>query len=235
MKKDVRRCNRLFNIAYLNGSNFKSIKIEDIRNLKKNILQSSISYNERFIILDDVELFNNNCLNALLKIIEEPGKNNYFFLINNQSKPLLETIKSRSIEIKIILNQNSRLKIINDLIKNFKLETTLDLNDSNLSPGNFIKFDYILQEYNISLTKDLIDNLSNLLNLYKKNIDIIFINIAFFIVNYYFRNISTKTSLNADKIYDLKNFIFKNLNDFLIYNINQNTIITAVHNKLNHD
>ena len=228
--------NNIFaNIAYLNGSNFKSIKIEDIRILKKNILQSSISYNERFIILDDVELFNNNCLNALLKIIEEPGKNNYFFLINNQSKPLLETIKSRSIEIKIILNQNSRLKIINDLIKNFKLETTLDLNDSNLSPGNFIKFDYILQEYNISLTKDLIDNLSNLLNLYKKNKDIIFINIAFFIVNYYFRNISTKTSLNADKIYDLKNFIFKNLNDFLIYNINQNTIITAVHNKLNHD
>jgi len=228
--------NNIFaNIAYLNGSNFKSIKIEDIRNLKKNILQSSISYNERFIILDDVELFNNNCLNALLKIIEEPGKNNYFFLINNQSKPLLETIKSRSIEIKIILNQNSRLKIINDLIKNFKLETTLDLNDSKLSPGNFIKFDYILQEYNISLTKDLIDNLSNLLNLYKKNKDIIFINIAFFIVNYYFRNISTKTSLNADKIYDLKNFIFKNLNNFLIYNINQNTIITAVHNKLNHD
>ena len=71
--------------------------------------------------------------------------------------------------------------------------------------------------------------------MYKKNKDIIFINIAFFIVNYYFRNISTKTSLNADKIYDLKNFIFKNLNDFLIYNINQNTIITAVHNKLNHD
>ena len=33
----------------------------------------------RFIIFDDVELFNNNSLNALLKIIEEPSKNNFFY------------------------------------------------------------------------------------------------------------------------------------------------------------
>ena len=31
-------------------------------------------------------------LNALLKIIEEPSKNNYFILINNKSKPLIETL-----------------------------------------------------------------------------------------------------------------------------------------------
>ena len=67
------------NIIYLSGSDFKNIKIEDIRNLKKKIFQSSISDKPRFIIFDDVELFNNNSLNALLKIIEEPTKNNYFF------------------------------------------------------------------------------------------------------------------------------------------------------------
>ena len=38
----------------------------------------------------------------LLKIIEEPSKKNYFILINNKSKPILDTIKSRSLEIKII-------------------------------------------------------------------------------------------------------------------------------------
>ena len=37
-----------------------------------------------------------------LKIIEEPNKNNYFILINNKSKNLIDTIKSRCIEIKII-------------------------------------------------------------------------------------------------------------------------------------
>ena len=69
------------NIIYLKGSDFKSLKVDDIRNLKSNILQSSIIKKNRFIILDDVELFNINSLNALLKIIEEPGERNNFVLI----------------------------------------------------------------------------------------------------------------------------------------------------------
>ena len=223
------------NIVYFNGRNFKTIKVEEIKDLKKKIFQSSILNKERFIIFDDIELFNNNCLNALLKIIEEPGKNNYFFLINNKSKPLLETVRSRSIELKIILNRSSQSQIINDLTKFFKLKTILDLNETSLTPGNFIKFDYILQENNISLDQDLIPNLSNLLNLYKKNKDIIFMNLAFFIVNYYFKDISSKSNLNIDNINDIKNFIFKSLNNFLIYNINHNTVINAVNNKLNHE
>ena len=107
------------NIVYLSGEDFKNVKIEDIRNLKTKIFQTTISDNPRFIILDDVELFNNNSLNALLKIIEEPTKNNYFILINNKSKPIIETIKSRCLDIKIILNESKRINIIESLIKKF--------------------------------------------------------------------------------------------------------------------
>ena len=90
------------NIIYISGAVFKSIKVDDIRNLKSRILKSTISNMDRFIIFDDIELLSQNSLNALLKIIEEPAKKNYFFLINNKSKPMLETIKSRALEIKII-------------------------------------------------------------------------------------------------------------------------------------
>ena len=55
----------------------------------------------------------------MLKILEEPNQNNYFILINNLSKPLLETVKSRCIEIKIILNDKSRGEIIKELMKEF--------------------------------------------------------------------------------------------------------------------
>ena len=97
--------NNIFsNIIYINAEEFKSVKVDDIRNLKEKILHSTISNNDRFIILDDIETFNQNSLNALLKILEEPTKRNYFFLINNKSKPILETIKSRAVEIKVILN-----------------------------------------------------------------------------------------------------------------------------------
>ena len=71
--------NNIFsNIIYINGSDFKSVKVDDIRTLKSKIFQSTILTKDRFIILDDVELFNHNSLNALLKVIEEPTKNNYF-------------------------------------------------------------------------------------------------------------------------------------------------------------
>ncbi len=223
------------NIVYLNGSDFTSVKVEDIRNLKTKIFQSTISTKDRFIILNDIEIFNNNSLNALLKIIEEPTKNNYFFLINNKSKPILETIKSRSLEIKIILKENQRLEIIDNLIKIFESKLLLDPKDSKLSPGNFIKFNHLLGEHNISPNNDFIENLTYLLNLYKKNKDILFINLAFFLADYYFNNLYKINKLNKAKIYDIKNYVFKNLNNFLLYNINQSSLLNALSNKLKHE
>ena len=227
--------NNIFsNIIYISGADFKSVKVEDIRNLKTKILKSAISNKDRFIVFDDIELFNHNSLNALLKIIEEPSEKNYFFLINNKSKPLLETIKSRAIEIKIILTENQRLEIIDKLVTFLKLELVLDPKTTKLSPGNFVKFNYMCKEYNISPSNDLVDNLSKLLDLYKKNKNILFINLALFIVDHYFIFLKNKDLLNKDKIFDIKNYIFENLNSLIMYNINQNSFINAVNEKLKH-
>ena len=87
------------------------MRIDNIRKIKKDILQTSFIEKERFIIFDDVDLFNVNSLNALLKIIEEPEKNNHFILINNNSKPIIATVKSRCLEINIILNEFQRVKL----------------------------------------------------------------------------------------------------------------------------
>ena len=110
--------NNLFeNIIYLQGDSNNKIKIEDARNLKSKILKKSSNNLSRFIILDDIELFNKNSLNALLKTIEEPSTNNFFILINNLQYPILETIKSRSLETKFYLPFDKRILIINSLIK----------------------------------------------------------------------------------------------------------------------
>lgn len=228
--------NNIFsNVIYINGSDFKSVKIEDIRNLKKKILQSTILNKDRFIILDDIDIFNTNSLNALLKIIEEPTKNNYFFLINNKSKVILDTVKSRSIEIKILIKNSQRLEIIKNLINNHNLELTLDPNISKISPGNFIKFNYICKEYDISPSENYIENLSLLLNLYKKNKEKLFINLAYFISDFYLNSENRKNNLKNDKIYEIKNFIFSNLNSFMMYNVNQNSLVNSVNSKLNNE
>ena len=226
--------NNIFqNIIYLQGSDFKSIKVEDIRNLKSKILQSSIINKERFIILDDVELFNNNSLNALLKIIEEPSKKNYFILINNKTKPLIDTIKSRCLEIKVILDESKRVEIITKLVNLYKLETILDINQSKLTPGNFLKFNYICHENKISFNNDLSDNLSLLLNLYKKNKDAVFVNLVFYLADFFFKELKDKNIIKIDKFYEDKAYVLDNLNKFFTFNLSQNSLINAINSKLN--
>ena len=226
--------NNIFqNIIYLQGSDFKSIKVEDIRNLKSKILQSSFTNKERFIILDDVELFNTNSLNALLKIIEEPSKKNYFILINNKTKPLIDTIKSRCLEMKIILDENKRIEIITKLVNFHKLKTILDPNQSKLSPGNFLKFNYICHENKISLNNSFTDNLSFLLNLYKKNKDTVFINLVFYLADFLFKELKDKNIIKIDKFYEDKAYVLDNLNKFFTFNLSQNSLINAINSKLN--
>ena len=220
------------NIIYLSGSNFKNIKIEDIRDLKSAILKTSISKKERFIILDDIEIFNINSLNALLKIIEEPSSNNYFVLINNKTKPLIETIYSRSLEIKIFLSNETRIKIIESLIKENNLEVFIDFNSSNLTPGNFLSFNKIFEENKINVDEDFLKNLETLLNLYKKTKNINLINVILFLTDCYFYNLQEKKIDNIERVIENKSFVINNINKFILYNLNQNSLINAINNKL---
>ena len=227
--------NIFLNIIYLSGSDFRNTKIEDIRNLKSKIFQTTISDKARFIIFDDVELFNNNCMNALLKTIEEPTKNNYFILINNKIKPIIETIKSRSVDIKVILNEKLRQEIIYSLIEKYKIKLIIDPKTSSLTPGNFIKFNYICDENNISLDDDYLKNLNILLNLYKKHKDSMYIDIILFLSDNFFNKLKEKNTFTTDKIIEYKRFVFDNINKFFLYNLNSNALINNINNNINNE
>ena len=188
--------NTFSNIIFLSGEDFKNLKVDKIRELKSILSKSTILDKERFIILDDVELFNTSSLNALLKIIEEPTHKNFFILINNKTRPLIETIKSRSLELKIILNEKKRLNIIASLIKLYELQDSFDYSSINLS----------------------------------KNINLI--NLIIFITEYFFYKQKQKKIINIDQVIDKKNFVLKNINKFVLYNLNQNSLISAINNKL---
>jgi len=41
--------------------------------------------------------------------------------------------------------------------------------------------------------------------------------------------------LKNDKIFEIKNYIFDNLNNFIVFNINQNSLINAISKKLNYE
>ena len=111
----------------------------------------------------------------------------------------------------------------------------LDPKSSQLSPGNFIKFNFICKEYNILTTNNFEENLSLLLDLYKKKKDILIINLLFYLTDEYFKYIKCKNLLKKDKIFEIKNYILDNLNNFVLYNINQNSLMNAINDKLGHE
>ena len=225
--------NDLFsNIIYLKGSEFKNIKIEDIRILKSNLLKTTLNNDKRFIIFDDVENFNTNSLNALLKLIEEPGVNNYFILINNKTKPLLETIKSRSLEIKIILDEESRKKIISFLLKNFEQKISLNEDLVATTPGNFVKFNYVIQTNKIKIEDNFLDNLEKLLKLYKKEKNLFFKDLILFLFDYYLQIDRSKRIYSNDKLIEKRTLIVKNINNFFLYNLSQSALLSSIKNNI---
>ena len=217
------------NVYYLNAFDLKAIKIEDIRSLKNYLNKTPINNDKRFIILDDVETLNINSLNALLRLIEEPSDSNFFILINNKSRKILDTIKSRCLEIKIILNDNETNKITSSLIDYFKQNITIKNKGIKASPGNYIKFNYFLDDKKISIEDEYIINVNKILNCYKKEKNIFYKEVLFFLTEHYLQ-FKTK-NLPIHKVIDKRSFICKEINDFFIYNLNQGALLNSIENK----
>ena len=75
-------------------------------------------------------------------------------------------------------------------------------------------------------------NLEILLNLYKKTKNINLINIILFLTDYHFYNLQEKKNDNIEKVIEDKSFVINNINKFIEYNLNQNSLINAISNKL---
>ena len=219
------------NIIYLQGSDFKNIKIEDIRKLKYDLQKSPIYNDKRFVILDDVETFNLNSLNGLLKIIEDPGTNNYFIMINNKSQLLLDTIKSRSIEMKILLNNEQRNKIFSFLLENFAQRQLFEGGVINASPGNLLKFNYLTEINNININDKFSNGLNKILNLYKKDKNLFYKDFLLFFTEYYLKKNKSKIFLDEKTFIEKRSFLIRNISNFFSFNLNQNTFLNSIQNQ----
>ena len=193
--------------------------------------KSSIDNSKRFIIFDDVECLNVNCVNALLKTIEEPSDINYFIIINNQTQKILDTLKSRSIEIRFFLNKNEKINIIEKLALNFKIDKKINLNNSTLTPGMYLKFNKIVTEEKIDLDMSLITNIEKLLKLNKVKKDIDYFNFAIHLINQYYFN-KSKNRLNIENYNDSRINIIKKLHESNKLNLNQANLISELENHI---
>ena len=220
------------NLLFLSSENIKKVKIDDIRDLRKTIQKSTLNNMPRFIILDDIELINTNSINALLKTLEEPSGNNHFILINNNQNDLIKTVSSRCLQVNIYLKKNERIKIIDYLIKKNNLNSKLEF-INNIAPGLFLRYNLICTENNINLDHDYFLNLVKLFNLYKKNKDMIAINLLISLTDQYFYNLSKIKKQNIEIINNARLKIIEIINNFVKYNLNINSTFNEIQTKFN--
>lgn len=71
------------------------INRDQIKEMQKKILTTSITHNKKIYIIDDCDKLNIKAANSLLKILEEPSENIYAFLITSNLDNVIPTIKSR--------------------------------------------------------------------------------------------------------------------------------------------
>lgn len=73
-----------------------SIGVEPIRRLKSTLLAVPNNLEVKVYIIEDADLMTVQAQNALLLTLEEPPKNVYFLILCENSRSLLETIRSRA-------------------------------------------------------------------------------------------------------------------------------------------
>ena len=91
------------------------IKIDQIREIAYRVSTASYEGGNRIFILKDVEKMKKEAANALLKMIEEPEKGDFFILLANNLN-ILPTIKSRSMFLKIKMRSAEELGVSQERI-----------------------------------------------------------------------------------------------------------------------
>ena len=161
------------NFYYINlKKDKKSIDVNQIRELINFCNKSSFNNLPRFILIDNSEFLNLNSSNALLKILEEPNEGIFFILINN-SKNILPTIKSRCLNYRINLSNDQTLNIVNNLINDdiFKF-VDKDLLNYYFSAGDILNIYNFSIEYKLDFSQMNISNLIQIIikdKIYKKD------------------------------------------------------------------
>ena len=228
-KTIINKSNPNLNIIDINQDK-KSIDINQIRELIKNLNKSSFNSKSRFVLIDNIEYLNKNSVNALLKVLEEPNQNINFILINNNKK-ILPTLLSRCINYKISLTNKESLKIANNLLEG-KLNETInnDLINYYITPGNIFnlaKFGnangYDLSNFDLKKLLKIIINKSY----YKK--DSLIKYIVFDLMEFYFNKLNSSFSLRINQKYS---YFLKKISDTKSYNLDEESLFIEFNDEI---
>lgn len=120
-----------------------SIKIDQIRQMQKSVLEKPIESSKKVYIIDNCHLMTKEAQNCMLKTLEEPQEYIVIILISSNENSILPTVKSRC--TKIYFKELDDSEIFKYIGKNY--EGTLLENDLiKLCSGSIAKADFIVNK-----------------------------------------------------------------------------------------
>ena len=218
-----------------NNEDEKDIKIGQVRSLLQFLSKSTYVRDLKIVMINNAENLNSNSSNALLKAIEEPSINTFFFIIHNNSFKILDTIKSRCIEFKFFFTLSEKKAILENILKQYKN----DLNVKNIdeffyfdTPGNIIKYLLILNKINIDPSKDKLSSILYLVDKYKQKNDPQLLTFAYLLIELFYNDLSKSNNKNLN-LYSLNKFkLLKQIDDMKRFNLDRKNLSISIRDAL---
>ena len=211
-----------------NQESEKEIKIDQIRQLSSFLNKSTYSQNIKFILIDNAENLNLNSSNALLKAIEEPNTNTFFFVIHDSSNKILDTIKSRCVQFNIFFNEKEKIAIFNHLLNKYYPELSNNKFSKNLyfeTPGNLLKYISTLKHENDGFSEDNFLNFIHFVDIFKKNKSpelLLYISLS---IQIFYSELIKSNKNNINTIYYNYAKILKQLNNMKKFNLDDKAVL----------
>jgi len=208
----------------------KNIDINQIRNLILSLNKSSFNNKPRFVLIDNIELLNVNAVNALLKVVEEPNYNINFILINNNKK-ILPTLKSRCLNFKIQLTSEESKSVINKILNlDHSNLINKDLINNYNTPGEILRLINFANYNNINLNDFSLDQLIKKI-IFEKNYkkDNFIKQLIYSLIEVYFRK---NISLTNIKLLNTYNYFLKKINETKLFNLDEETLFMEFEEKV---
>ena len=214
-----------FNFFRISSSSSNAqIKIEQARNLIKFLNKTTYKQNFKIVLIEDIENFNINASNAILKSLEEPSSNTFFFLIHNNSYKILETIMSRCMIFKIHFSENEKKKIFDDIINNHYpdlLNMEIDHNLYFNSPGSLLHQTLLIENSNFKNNKSILSLISLFLDKFSETKNVQILNYASFYIEKFYTDIFNSNTKILSISLNNYNRILNQINLIKKFNLNE--------------
>ncbi|MDR0484491.1 MAG: hypothetical protein LBH40_04375 [Alphaproteobacteria bacterium] len=131
------------------------INVEAIRKINDFIQKTGSNNRYKIVIIDSTDNLNINASNALLKNLEEPAKNTLFLLVSHSYNSLLDTIKSRCINLPFKdLSAEDMLNILHTEHIPYQEENIANL--IHMAQGSYANLLWYLNEDNLKIYLEIL-------------------------------------------------------------------------------